>query len=117
MTGTTSIYGHWESCSAIATIRLTVCCFCSTQAMRAKNSMYPRRRRTRPGSADLIRRARMWTKKGGISQMDIRWLRTAPLYWSADIVDATLIDRMARLRGVGDSYHDYRGDLRYFSLK
>jgi 4-alpha-glucanotransferase len=49
--------------------------------------------------------------------MDIRWLRTAPLYWSADIVDATLIDRMARLRGVGDSYHDYRGDLRYFSLK
>ena len=26
-----------------------------------------------------------------------------------------LIDRMARLRGIGDAYHDYRGELRYFS--
>src|ERR1700720_3053012 len=32
-------------------------------------------------------------------------------------MDATLIDRMARLRGVGDAYHDYRGELRHFSLK
>ena len=32
-------------------------------------------------------------------------------------MDTTLIDRMARLRGVGDAYHDYRGDLRYFSSK
>ncbi len=32
-------------------------------------------------------------------------------------MDTTLIERMARLRGVGDAYHDYRGDLRYFSLK
>jgi len=32
-------------------------------------------------------------------------------------MDAALIDRMARLRGVGDAYHDYRGDLRHFSLK
>jgi 4-alpha-glucanotransferase len=24
---------------------------------------------------------------------------------------------MARLRGIGDAYHDYRGDLRYFSLE
>jgi 4-alpha-glucanotransferase len=32
-------------------------------------------------------------------------------------LDTTLIERMARLRGVGDAYHDYRGDLRYFSLK
>src|ERR1700688_2302742 len=48
--------------------------------------------------------------------MDIRWLRTAPRYWSADM-DSTLIDRMARLRGVGDAYHDYRGELRHFSLK
>ncbi|MDP8986384.1 MAG: 4-alpha-glucanotransferase [Pseudomonadota bacterium] len=31
-------------------------------------------------------------------------------------MDATLIDRMARLRGIGEAYHDYRGDLRYFSL-
>jgi 4-alpha-glucanotransferase len=39
------------------------------------------------------------------------------LYWSADIVDMTLIERLARLRGIGDAYHDYRGDLRYFSLE
>jgi 4-alpha-glucanotransferase len=32
-------------------------------------------------------------------------------------VDAALIDRMARLRGIGDAYHDYRGELRHFSLK
>jgi len=32
-------------------------------------------------------------------------------------LDTTLIERLARLRGVGDAYHDYRGDLRYFSLK
>jgi 4-alpha-glucanotransferase len=32
-------------------------------------------------------------------------------------LDTTLIERLARLRGVGDAYHDYRGELRYFSLK
>jgi 4-alpha-glucanotransferase len=32
-------------------------------------------------------------------------------------LDTTLIDRLARLRGIGDAYHDYRGDLRYISLK
>jgi 4-alpha-glucanotransferase len=31
-------------------------------------------------------------------------------------VDAALIDTLARLRGIGDAYHDYRGELRYFSL-
>ena len=30
-------------------------------------------------------------------------------------MDPTLIDRMARLRGIGESYHDYRGELRHFS--
>jgi 4-alpha-glucanotransferase len=30
-------------------------------------------------------------------------------------LDATLIDRLARLRGIGDAYHDYRGELCYFS--
>jgi 4-alpha-glucanotransferase len=29
----------------------------------------------------------------------------------------TLIDRLARLRGIGDAYHDYRGELRHFSLE
>jgi 4-alpha-glucanotransferase len=32
-------------------------------------------------------------------------------------VDPTLVEKLARLRGVGDAYHDYRGELRYFSLK
>jgi 4-alpha-glucanotransferase len=32
-------------------------------------------------------------------------------------LDDSLIERMARLRGIGDAYHDYRGELRYFSLK
>jgi 4-alpha-glucanotransferase len=31
-------------------------------------------------------------------------------------VDPTLIERLARLRGIGDAYHDYRGELRHFSL-
>jgi hypothetical protein len=32
-------------------------------------------------------------------------------------LDNSLIERMARLRGIGDAYHDYRGELRYFSLQ
>jgi 4-alpha-glucanotransferase len=32
-------------------------------------------------------------------------------------VDTTLIDRLARLRGIGEAYHDYRGELRHVSLK
>jgi 4-alpha-glucanotransferase len=41
----------------------------------------------------------------------------APFYWSAEIVHTTLIERLARLRGIGDAYHDYRGELRHFSLE
>jgi 4-alpha-glucanotransferase len=41
----------------------------------------------------------------------------APLCWSAEFVDTTLIERLARLRGIGDAYHDYRGELRHFSLE
>ncbi len=33
------------------------------------------------------------------------------------MTDTTLIERLARLRGVGDAYHDFRGELRYFSLE
>jgi len=33
------------------------------------------------------------------------------------MVDTTVIDRLARLRGIGDAYHDYRGELRHFSLE
>ena len=32
-------------------------------------------------------------------------------------MDTGLIERLARLRGIGDAYHDYRGELRYFSLE
>lgn len=32
-------------------------------------------------------------------------------------MDAPLIERLARLRGIGDAYHDYRGELRHFSLQ
>ncbi len=29
----------------------------------------------------------------------------------------TVIERLARLRGIGDAYHDFRGEQRYFSLE
>jgi 4-alpha-glucanotransferase len=32
-------------------------------------------------------------------------------------VNAGLIENLARLRGIGDAYHDYRGKLKYFSLE
>jgi 4-alpha-glucanotransferase len=32
------------------------------------------------------------------------------------MVYTTVIERLARLRGIGDAYHDYRGELRHFSL-
>ena len=31
-------------------------------------------------------------------------------------VDPNLIERLARLRGIGDAYYDYRGELQYFSV-
>ena len=31
-------------------------------------------------------------------------------------MDTTSIERLARLRGIGDAYHDYRGELKYFTL-
>jgi 4-alpha-glucanotransferase len=32
-------------------------------------------------------------------------------------VDSALIERLARLRGIADAYHDYRGELKHFSLE
>jgi len=32
-------------------------------------------------------------------------------------VDKALIERMAQLRGIGDAYHDYRGELKHFGLE
>jgi 4-alpha-glucanotransferase len=31
------------------------------------------------------------------------------------VVDAALVQKLARQRGIGDAYHDYRGELQYFS--
>ena len=33
------------------------------------------------------------------------------------MVDPAVIERMARLRGIGDAYHDYRGELRHFGAE
>jgi 4-alpha-glucanotransferase len=33
------------------------------------------------------------------------------------MMDTASIERLARLRGIGDAYHDYRGELKYFSLE
>ncbi len=33
------------------------------------------------------------------------------------MADTAVIERLARLRGIGDAYHDYRGELRHFSLE
>ncbi len=33
------------------------------------------------------------------------------------MVDPAVIERMARLRGIGEAYHDYRGELRYFTAQ
>jgi 4-alpha-glucanotransferase len=32
------------------------------------------------------------------------------------IVDSALIERLARLRGIGDAYYNYRGELQYFAV-
>lgn len=32
-------------------------------------------------------------------------------------MNPALLERMARLRGIGDAYYDYRGELRYFTLE
>jgi 4-alpha-glucanotransferase len=40
-----------------------------------------------------------------------------PFFWSVETLDTNLIERLARLRGIGDAYYDYRGELRYFTLE
>jgi len=32
-------------------------------------------------------------------------------------VETASLERLARLRGIGDAYHDYRGELKYFSVE
>lgn len=33
------------------------------------------------------------------------------------MLNASIIERLAQLRGIGDAYYDYRGELRYFSIE
>jgi 4-alpha-glucanotransferase len=33
------------------------------------------------------------------------------------MTDAALVERLARLRGIGEAYHDYRGELKFFGLQ
>jgi 4-alpha-glucanotransferase len=33
------------------------------------------------------------------------------------MTDAALVERLAGLRGIGEAYHDYRGELKFFSLQ
>src|SRR6202521_6099089 len=51
------------------------------------------------------------------SRTPIAWTPAVSLCWSAEFVDTTIIERLARLRGIGDAYHDYRGELRHFTLE
>jgi 4-alpha-glucanotransferase len=51
------------------------------------------------------------------ARANIAWMPAVSLYWSAEMADTTVIERLARLRGIGDAYHDYRGELRHFTLE
>src|SRR6202035_5470716 len=75
------------------------------------------RRRTRGGSVNSTRRSTLSKRPASAPCASTGWRPAARLYWSAEIVDTTLIERLARLRGIGDAYHDYRGELRHFSLE
>src|ERR1700719_308866 len=74
-------------------------------------------RPTRHGSANSTRRSTPSRPRAWALRASTAWMPAAPLFWSAEIVDTTIIERLARLRGIGDAYHDYRGELRHFSLE
>src|SRR3984957_2284949 len=77
-------------------------------------------RRLRPtnlGSVNSTRRRALKRREVSGTRATIASTTAVLLYWSAEIVDTTVIERLARLRGIGDAYHDYRGELRYFSLE
>src|ERR1700730_2078736 len=88
--------------------------------MRATRSRHLPCLRLRPaslGSGNSIRRWALTRRRVSGTRATIAWTAAVSLYWSAEIVDTTLIERLARLRGIGDAYHDYRGELRHFSLE
>src|SRR5208337_5622316 len=66
---------------------------------------------------DLIRHASISRRVARPLDRRIRSLRAVLHYWRAETLDTSVIERLARLRGIGDAYHDYRGELRYFSLE
>ena len=105
--------------SASTAIRRRACCCCSMPATAEQAFVLPAAAGRqavdlpiRHGAAALRRR-----QEPRLRRSPIRSPRAAPLCWSAEIVDAALIERLARLRGIGDAYHDYRGELRYFSAR
>src|SRR5579863_5673413 len=86
--------------------------------MRATRSRCLPCRRLRPtnlGSGNSIRRSIPTIRRVSGMRATIASTPAVPLYWSAEMVDTTVIERLARLRGIGDAYHDYRGELRHFS--
>src|ERR1700726_4752186 len=74
-------------------------------------------RPARHGSVNSTRRSTPSRPRAWALRASTAWMPAAPLFWSAEIVDTTIIERLARLRGIGDAYHDYRGELRHFSLE
>src|SRR5260370_1525440 len=74
-------------------------------------------RPTSLGSGNSIRRSIPTRRRVLGTRATIAWTPAAPPYWSAEMMHTTVIERLARLRGIGDAYHDYRGELRHFSLE
>src|ERR1700686_5219909 len=87
------------------------------QATRSRHSSCRRLRPTSPGYGNSIRRRALTSRRVSVTHATIAWTPAVSLYWSAEMVDTTVIERLARLRGIGDAYHDYRGELRHFSLE
>src|ERR1700730_12347127 len=88
--------------------------------MRATRSRHLPCLRLRPaslGSGNSIRRWALTRRRVSGTRATIAWTAAVSLYWSAEMVHTTVIERLARLRGIGDAYHDYRGELRHFSLE
>src|SRR5216684_6912829 len=74
-------------------------------------------RPTSLGSGNSIRRSIPTRRRVLGTRATIAWTPAVPPYWSAEMMHTTVIERLARLRGIGDAYHDYRGELRHFSLE
>src|ERR1700736_4724799 len=86
-------------------------------ASRRRHLPCRRLRPTGPGSGNSTRRSIVSRRWALAARANIAWMPAVSLYWSAEMVDTTVIERLARLRGIGDAYHDYRGELRHFSLE